>query len=721
MRPDGTTRAWRNDDARMVSEMNRLLQFLHDELAPFPGRMNVTLRAVACAAIVIVASMALQVPFLALSLIVVYFVTQSNVVLTKMLGILFLAATTIAVGIAILLLKFTFDYPLLRIVFASLIFFCSVYAMRIFQFGIVFFIAAIVTIYVQSFVDVTQNAEGIVRATLWVWSAVCYPIALALVANTLLLPAEPREQLREMMVSKVSAVRARLSALQDSASEPPAITALDVEVATTSLQKLLRFTAMRGGRDEIAEARHLATVTTVSNLYVAASNLRPTSTVSEALAKTVASLREACNALIDAIRKDEPFSMPKERIASAAESTSAISVPWAVQAMYRALLELDAVKTAEASAMHKPPKQPVLAADAWSNPVYAEFALKTLLAVLVAYVFYNAVQWQGVHTVMLTCLIVAQPSLGASGRRSLLRFWGAAVGSLLALVEVVFILPGIDGIAALLVNVLPVLFVGAWIAAGSERISYAGVQVMFTFSLAFLEQFAPTFGLTGIRDRIVGIFLGIVVATFIQMTLWPEGEAAMLRRRLSASLASTAKLLSSLGDPATVVDHATIAKQRTAAWAALNDCEGLLLRVALEPTWREGEEERITLRANSVLSAARELLLAADALRSAFDIPGGKTPAALREVVRDFALRAGSAIAEYADGLMQRKPSAKTPTLSVDSPYLDERRLAAGVGSAEAELVFEVNRVRRAASSLPDWVGEARSFSSARPAGAHHE
>jgi multidrug resistance protein MdtO len=31
------------------------------------------------------------------------------------------------------------------------------------------------------------------------------------------------------------------------------------------------------------------------------------------------------------------------------------------------------------------------------------------------------------------------------------------------------------------VVVVPVLFTGAWIAAGSERISYAGVQLMFRF------------------------------------------------------------------------------------------------------------------------------------------------------------------------------------------------------------------------------------------------
>ncbi len=686
--------------------MNRFLQFLRDELAPFPGRMNVTLRCVTSAAIVIVVSMTLQVPFLALSLLVTFFATQSNVVLTRITGILFLVGVTLALSSSILLLKFTFDYPLLRIIVASLIFFCCVYAMRVFQLGIVFFIGAIVIIYVQSFVDVTSNAEALIRAILWVWISVCYPIALTLIINTLLLPAEPRDQLRQMLVSKLAAVQARLEGLLDRASGTASITALDVERTTTSLQKLLRFTAMRGRRDDIAEARDLATVTTVSNLYIAASNLRQIPAVSRIVEDRVTSLQEACGVLAGAIGKGDRYSMAREHRDAATGPTSAAEVPWGLVAMKRALQQLDAFGAAQGDAMHKSPRQSLLAPDAFSNPVYAEFALKTLLAVLVCYLFYNSTDWQGAHTVMLTCLIVAQPSLGASGRRSLLRFWGAAIGSLLALFEIVFILPNIDGIAALLVNVLPVLFLGAWVAAGSERISYAGAQIMFTFSLAFLEQFAPTFELTEIRDRMVGIFLGIAVATFVQLALWPEGEAALLRRRLSASLVSTARLLS-LGHPTIAEDNSDTGKQRMAAWAALSDCEGMLLRVALEPTWREGEEERVTLRANTVLVAARELLLAADALRSALDVVGGRIPAHLRDAARDFAASAGSAVMAYAAGLTESTPRARPPRLTAPDAYMVG--LSEGVEGNVTDLRAEIDRVLHAVSALPQWVGDAGS------------
>ena len=46
---------------------------------------------------------------------------------------------------------------------------------------------------------------------------------------------------------------------------------------------------------------------------------------------------------------------------------------------------------------------------------------------------------------------------------------------------------------------LPVLALAAWIAAGSERIAYAGIQIGFTFALAFLSWFAPLTNLTELR------------------------------------------------------------------------------------------------------------------------------------------------------------------------------------------------------------------------------
>ena len=200
----------------------RFAAFLQRELAAFPGRGNVMLRCVLGSAIVIVASMTLQVPELALSLMALFYVTQSNVVLTRMVAVGLVIGSTCAVAAAIVLYVLTFNYPLLRITVASAIFFCCVYMMRaVSKLGLVFFLVAIIVIYAQSFVDLTDNAEQLVRSCLWVWSAVNYPVVVALIINTVFLPAEPERQLRAAMHRQLAVVQARLTALIEPAAESP--------------------------------------------------------------------------------------------------------------------------------------------------------------------------------------------------------------------------------------------------------------------------------------------------------------------------------------------------------------------------------------------------------------------------------------------------------------------------------------------------------------------
>ncbi|NWB95537.1 FUSC family protein [Pseudomonas gingeri] len=347
-----------------------LLDILKEELSERPGRVNAVLRHLLSCTLVILLAMSLQVPLLSISLVLVFFVTQSSVALTKMLGTLFIVSATLAVGLAILLLKFTFDYPLLRITGASLVFFVSVFFMRTCRLGPLFFVVALVTIYIQSQVDLNNDPEALTRACLWAWVAIVYPTLVTVAVNTLLLPAPSPD------------------------------------------------------------------------------------------------------------------------------------------------------------ATSRAPKPPLLVADAFENPVYLQFAFKTLLAALLCYLLYTAVDWPGIHTAMLTCLITAMPSLEKTLHKGLLRILGCLVGSALALVCMVWVVPQIDSIVGLLLMSLPVLGLAAWVSAGSPRSSYAGIQIVFGFALALLADFAPMTELSEIRDRLVGILLGVSVTALIHVGLWPEPAGA---------------------------------------------------------------------------------------------------------------------------------------------------------------------------------------------------
>jgi len=674
--------------------------FLKRELAPFPGRLNVMLRCILTSAIVIVASMALEVPELALSLLVVFYVTQSNVVVTRLVGVMFIVGSTLGIGLSILLLKFTFDYPLLRIVVASLLFFGSVYFMRVLKIGVVFFIVAIVVIYVQSFVDQTDQADLLIRAVLWVWIAVNYPIALTLVVNTLLLPAEPQLQLKAEIHRQLAALDTRLTQLIDGTTSAAPITLASVQQGALALQKLLRFTTMRDAHYREHQALQLACIATVSRLYRGASEL-PLSWPG-ASAVRLAMLRELranARALDESVMSGEPYRYVSTATPEERNAADAIPAAGELQRALHAYADL----VASGVEPGKPPaSEPMVAPDAWTNPAYMRFSLKTLLAVLVCYVFYNTVDWQGVHTIMLTCLIVALPSLGASTQRALLRLGGAAVGSALALFMVVFVVPHLDDIVGLLLITLPVVALGAWISAGSERIGYAGIQVMFTFSLAVLGQFGPTTNLTEIRDRMVGIALGVSVATFVQMSFWREGEGDVLRQKLATMLRAIAAQLRTPQAGVDQRDELPYAQRQLQAWAVLADCEATLSRVALEPDWQEVEQAQLTLRAQTVLAQGREIMLAGDALRNALVAQAGSSNPHTFDAVRAAQEQASVELNRYAEYLAGNPPAARAPRrVEITAQAVEPAQ------PADGSLIAAADELSRQVAGLPDWRVEA--------------
>jgi multidrug resistance protein MdtO len=278
----------------------------------------------------------------------------------------------------------------------------------------------------------------------------------------------------------------------------------------------------------------------------------------------------------------------------------------------------------------------------------------------------------------------------------LLRVAGAAIGSALALFMVVFVIPHLDDIAGLLLITLPVIAFAAWISAGSERIGYAGIQLMFTFSLALLEDFGPTTNLTEIRDRMVGIVLGVAVATFMQMSFWREGEGDVLRRRLSTMLRAIAAQLGTPQANADQHDELAYGQRQLQAWAVLADCEATLARVALEPGWQETGQTQLTLRAQTVLAQGREIMLAGDALRRALaGSPGSRTV----EVLRLAQEQASVALCRYADELAANPPDAHAPQRVGIA--------AQAVEFSDPSLIDAAEDLSRQMAGLPDWHDEA--------------
>ena len=161
-------------------------------------------------------------------------------------------------------------------------------------------------------------------------------------------------------------------------------------------------------------------------------------------------------------------------------------------------------------------------ADAFTNPAHVHFALKVTFAAMFCFIVYEAIDWSGIHTAFITCTFIALESTEATLYKGTLRFVGCLIGGALALFSIVFLMPHMETIASLVVLVACASAIAGWVATGSERISYAGLQIAFAFFYSVFQGYAPDTDLDNLRNRVVGILFGLIVTGLVFHYIWPE-------------------------------------------------------------------------------------------------------------------------------------------------------------------------------------------------------
>jgi multidrug resistance protein MdtO len=104
-------------------------------------------------------------------------------------------------------------------------------------------------------------------------------------------------------------------------------------------------------------------------------------------------------------------------------------------------------------------------------------------------------------------------------------------------------MPHMVTIASLVVLVAGASAIAGWVAAGSEMISYAGLQIAFAFFYSVFQGYAPDTDLDNVRNRVVGILFGLIVTGLVFRYIWPERTIDRLRAALRAALQQLARLL----------------------------------------------------------------------------------------------------------------------------------------------------------------------------------
>ncbi|HDS1150070.1 TPA: FUSC family protein, partial [Pluralibacter gergoviae] len=214
--------------------MRRLGRFLAAELAPAQGRGGYTLRLTLSCALVITCFMTLQIPFLAVALIVVFYVSQPNVVMMALVGVVFFLTISVTIGLVLLIFKYAYDYPLLRLIAATLLFSGALYLMRVLgKLGLAFFVVALALIYAQTFPSMTDQSEILVRLLLWLWAAINLAVLLTVLVNACFPDAYPARQFRSRLRALFRQAAGQLR------GEPP-MTAAALAARLPELQTLLK-------------------------------------------------------------------------------------------------------------------------------------------------------------------------------------------------------------------------------------------------------------------------------------------------------------------------------------------------------------------------------------------------------------------------------------------------------------------------------------------------
>lgn len=191
------------------------------------------------------------------------------------------------------------------------------------------------------------------------------------------------------------------------------------------------------------------------------------------------------------------------------------------------------------------PPQSLFVRDALSNPEHIKFALKGCLAASLCYIIYTALDWPGISTSVLTCILTALTTIGSSRQKQVLRISGAMAGGLvIGMGAQLFILPHLDSIGGFTLLFITVTIVAAWFATAGPRLSYFGIQLALAFYLINLQDFKIQTSLAVARDRVVGILLGLFMMWLVFDRLWGEPTVVEMRKsfislfRLLAQLAS---------------------------------------------------------------------------------------------------------------------------------------------------------------------------------------
>ena len=542
------------------------------DLAYFPGRVAMAWRVAALCALMAMIAMIYGIPESAISCYLIIFVMKPDGVESMVMAIAITILVSLVVGLVFLLIHFTLEAAPLRMAALIISSFLFLYIGSASKLGPVGSIIALVIAFVMTLLSDIPMGEVATRGLLYAWLMAVSPMLLIIGFN-LFLGRAPQTLLRASLAERLFTVAEALR--QPDATNMVKISGLLQEGQNEHQQRAL-FVRIFHLRPRTEAVWLESAVKNSYRLLLATSALSP-----DAPENVRIELAAYCREAAQAIAAGNLAVTPHFTIENAADDINEIRN--ALVALANADNEQDLTA----------PKSSFFAADALTNPVHQRFALKTTAAALICYLVYTALDWQDIHTAMITCYVAALGTTGETVHKLVLRIIGCLIGALMGVLAIIFIIPHLSDIGQLMALVFGCILLAAWVSCGNERIAYAGVQIGLAFLLTVLQGFGPSTDMGVALDRVLGILLGNLVVYLIFTRLWPVAIADAVRIHIRDALKGLTNLaaLSPDARPAAL-------REATAIEAEITQAQEELALVPFEPAQlRPSREECARLQA----------------------------------------------------------------------------------------------------------------------------
>lgn len=178
------------------------------------------------------------------------------------------------------------------------------------------------------------------------------------------------------------------------------------------------------------------------------------------------------------------------------------------------------------------------------DPLRVRRAAQSALACVIALVIVLIYRLPHGYWTLVTIIVLTQPNVGASISKGVLRIIGTVAGAAVGVLLLQLVQQPVPFVALLSFVIVVSSYCGAGRVA-PYAFAIFGITTIIVAMSGFLD---PTVGVSIAVQRSAEVAIGIVVALFVTMVVWPIRAADELPRRLAATVRACASLFGTVTD-----------------------------------------------------------------------------------------------------------------------------------------------------------------------------